>query len=306
MAFRSSSDATDRLLSGAVPLEGDVDAPEVTGLLAALRSPLSPDGAREQEVVDSIVAAVATAPVRLDDARSAGRHRVLKVAAIAGGLVMLFGTAAAAAGSLPDGAQSAVSRALSHVDVHVPDPGESRGSEHAADRAAAHTPVGPDATGAAHRGLCVAWAARNATAGASGRSGDSTAFTNLRHAAHDRGELVEQFCADVLAAGSGTPSSGADRGQSDGDHGRSGAEPGRSAADHGQSGDDHGQAGQDHGQSGDDHGPVVSTPSSGGISTGTQASHGSDSAGTAHASDPATAGAGNAGDHPAPASNRSR
>ena len=290
MAFRSSSDAVDQLLSGAAPPELDGNAPEVACLLAALRSPMTPDGVREQEAVTSFATTVAAAPVRLEDVRSAmtGRRHITKIAVTTAAFVLLGGTAAAAAsGSLPDGAQSAVSEALSHVNVHVPDPGA--GAEAADDHGGS---VGPDATGPAKRGLCTAWSARGKGDADRGRSGDSTAFTNLRHAAHDDGMSVEEFCAGVLA----------DR-DDHADHRPSGDDPGQSGENHGQgdgpgqSAEDHGQSGDDHGRSGEDHGPVVETPNSGGVGTGSDASGGANDEGAAHAAPEATSGSSNAGGH---------
>ena len=250
--------------------------PEVARLLAALRSPMKPDGVREQEAVASFADAVMAAPTRLADVRAGmtPRRHTAKIAVATAAFVLLGSTAAAAAtGSLPDGAQSAVSKALSHVDVDVPDPDSAHA---AADRSGA---VGPDATGAAHRGLCTAWAARGKADGERGASGDSTAFTNLRHAAHDQGLLVKEFCADVLAGT--TPDSG-------------------NPADHGKAGEDHGQSGTDHGRSGDTSAPV-DTANTGGVGTGTQASDGANQGGADHAADAAQQGSANADPHGKPA-----
>ncbi|MGZ4677025.1 MAG: hypothetical protein ACXVJ7_15825 [Acidimicrobiia bacterium] len=288
MAFLSSDDA-DRLLSGISPLETS-DARGVERLLAALRSPMSSDEAHEQTAVASFAAASAAAPTRLDDARSQRmntRRVPLKLAVAAAAVVLLGGTAAAAAtGSLPDSAQRAVSHALAHVSVDVPEPGGDSG--HAAEGHDA-SPVGPDATGPAAHGLCTAWAARNRTDADRGHSGDSTAFSNLRKAAHDQGLLVKEFCAEQLDGGRG---SGADSDHgaptdpgASGDHGHPAVTPGPTGRDPGASGDHPGQHGSDG-----DHGPVVETPNPGGNGTGSDPSHGESSAGVAQV--PAASGTG--------------
>jgi hypothetical protein len=284
MASRTSSDAFDRLLSGEAP-EPDAHGSEVARLLAALRSPMPPDGAREQEAVSSFAEAVTAAPTRLADVRTGmrSRHRTARIAAATAAIVLLGGTAAAAAtGSLPDGAQSAVAKALSHVSVDVPDPGAS----HPAPTPHAGA-VGPDASGPAHRGLCTAWAARGKADADRGASGDSTAFANLRHAAHDEGLLVKDFCADVLAGTGPAGSASAD------------PDPGQSGADHGQPGADPGQSGEDHGNGADPPAPVA-TPNGGGDGTGATASDGANQQGVDHAADAASQGSGNADPHGRP------
>lgn len=278
MANRITSVAADRLLTGAAQPEPDADAHEVVRLLAALRTPSLSDGVREQEAVASFAGAVAAAPTKLDDMRRGTKasRRTARLAVATAAFVVLGSTAAAAAtGSLPDAAQSAVSKALSHVSVDVPDPDASHAADHAG-------PVGPDATGTAHRGLCTAWAARGTADSDRGASGDSTAFSNLRRAAQDDGKLVKEFCADVVDGSTTTDP----------------ADP--AATDHGSSGVDHGQAGEDHGNAGDPPAPVA-TPNSGGIDNGTEASDGADQGGADHASDAAHQGSANADAHGKPA-----
>ena len=277
MANRSTSEVSDRLLSGSAQLGPDAKLPEVARLLTALRSPAPTDGQLEQEAVTAFVAAVAAAPTRLDDVRRSRRRRSVVVAAAAVSLVVGGTAAAAATGSLPSGAQSAVSQALSHVNVHVPDPvahGGTHVSVHGADH---HTPVGPDATGNAEHGLCTAWAAHDAHDTTPGHSGDATAFANLRHAAHDQGMTVADFCAPVLdpvTAPATTP------GQSAGDHGQAGQ--GQSDQGNGQSGESHGRPGQ--GQSGDAHG---------GSGSGTDVGNGAHDTGAGPAAGAASGGSSN-------------
>jgi hypothetical protein len=295
MAFRSTSDVSDRLLSGSAQSVPDGCSPEVARLLSALRSSAPTDGEREQEAVTAFVAALAEAPTRLDDVRRSRRRRSVVVAAATAVSLVLGGTAAAAAtNSLPSGAQSAVSRALSHVDVHVPDPaghGTTHvSSTHGSDRTSA---FGPDATGRAQHGLCTAWAAHDAHDTTPGHSGNATAFANLRHAAHDRGMTVAEYCAPVLepaTPATTTPgATGADHGQAGQDQGRSGADHGPSGQEHGTSGPDQSQPGQ--GQSGDAHG---------GIGSGTDVGNDAHDTGAGHASGAASDGAANGNVTPNP------
>jgi hypothetical protein len=280
MAFRATSDVSDRLLSDSAQSVPDAKLPEVARLLSALRSSAPTDGEREQEAVTAFVAAVTAAPVRLDDVRRSRRPRSVVVAAATAVSLVLGGTAAAAAtGSLPSGAQSVVSQALSHVNVHVPDP-DAHGTTHVSSaHGADHTAVGPDATGRARHGLCTAWAAHDAQDTTPGHSGDATAFANLRHAAHDQGMSVADYCAPVLDPATPTSTT---PGTSGGDHGQAGQGQGQSGDDHGRSGQDQGQAGQ--GQSGDAHG---------GIGSGTGVGNGAHDAGADHASGAASAGSAN-------------
>ena len=279
MAFHSSSDSIDALIAGSVAPDDLPDgAARVARLLTALRSPTASPGGGEQEAVTAIAATLAASPVSIESVR---RRRMLpqvltaKVAA-AGAAVLLLGTGAAAAtGSLPDAAQSTVSRALSHVSVSVPDP-----DDHAADAGRAgdaDEAVGPDATGSAMKGLCTAWAARGKGDEPRGESANSTAFTNLRHTARDAGMLVKEYCADVLAADADAEDA------ADADHG---------TGDAGQAGDEHGKSGDSHSQA-DEHGPAVEVPNSGGIETGATASDGANDAGADHAAPEAEAGSGN-------------
>ena len=288
MAFLSSSDRTEQLITGRSAPDDLPDASaRVARLLTALRSPTLSDGAGEQEAVSTIVAAIAAAPVSLDTAR---RRRMLAQlltakAAAAAAAVLLVGTGAAAAtGSLPDAAQSSVSRALAHVDVSVPS-GDDHGGDHAAgaddhpkpgDHGAA---IGPDATGPAKRGLCTAWAARGKGDTDRGNSGNSVAFTNLRHTARDAGMLVKEYCHDVLTVDPKSPDD--DSSDPSGDEGQS--------TDHRTNGDQSPTG---------DHGPAVDTPNSGGIDTDSGASDGANSGGTDHAPPPASDGSDNSGgDH---------
>jgi hypothetical protein len=187
------------------------------------------------------------------------------------------GTAAAAAGSLPDPAQRVVSGALSHIDISVPAP-----NEHANAQAFAHAKgatdktksdhaagKGPDATGPAKFGLCTAWRAGPSTTNPHSGKADSVAFSNLQQAATDAGSSVADFCKDAVHPhGSDTstttgPSTDTSTGTS----------PGKDA-------------------------PPVSTPNAGGTDTAHAASGGASDQGTGNASSHAAAGSANADDHP--------
>lgn len=284
----SSASAADRLLAGeAAP--GDPAVPESVGwLLAALRSPTTSDGAGEQEAVASIAAAVRAAPTRLDSLKGThmnSRRISARAASLATALVLVGATAAAATGSLPDAAQSTVAAALSHVNVDVPNP-DSHESDRVTDSERDHradAPVGPDAAGPAQQGLCVAWAARNRTDADRGESATSTAFTNLRRAARADGQLVKEYCADVLA-------NRHDNGQPPADRPKVAERgPAEQPSTRGS-----GASGQDHGRQGDDQSTPVGAPDTGGIGTGSDASDNKNVTGTDHAAPEAEAGSDNA------------
>ena len=212
--------------------------------------------------------------------------------AVAAGAVLLMGTGAAAVtGTLPAPAQRVVSDALDRVDVAVPHP-DDHANDHAVGNTGNHgsdahgSAVGPDATGSAIRGLCTAWAARGKDDTDRGKSGDSVAFTNLRDTAHDAGMFVKEYCHDVLTVDHPTPDSPDAPGSPTDDAGKSGDAPGVG----------NGKGSEGAGGSGN-HGPVVDTPNSGGIDTGTTASDSANDAGQDHAAPPATSGSSNADGH---------
>ena len=125
----------------------------------------------------------------------------------------------------------------------------------------AHTPVGPDATGPAAKGLCTAYSA----GGDHGHRLESTAMTNLAAAAAAAGQTIEAYCATVLAASdaSAPPTSagddetddhGDDQSEDHGNGAPDGSNPSATAPGHeGADSDAPGQSGDDHGESGDDH-----------------------------------------------------
>lgn len=122
-----------------------------------------------------------------------GKYTKAKIVAIAAPVVLLSaGAAAAATGSLPAPAQHAVSTALSHVDISVPD-SNSNGTGNAGAK-------GPDAspTGHATFGLCTAYAA-------GGLNSHGVAYRNLAAAAASTAGAtpaakITAYCAPIIAA----------------------------------------------------------------------------------------------------------
>ncbi len=195
------------MFAGAVTPE---DAPPgfavVAGAIRAARAEVS----RGAHAVDGAVVAELAAAVRrgsgvTSDAESRpgrfnsmlGKLLTVKALGIAlPAMALTGGVAAAATGSLPGPAQSAVSGALSHVGISVPGPGghsKNHGNAPAGSPSApSSTPVGPDATGNAAFGLCQAFGSGN-----QGNNSKSTAYRNLQAAAAAKGETVAQYCAAV-------------------------------------------------------------------------------------------------------------
>jgi hypothetical protein len=214
MASLLSPDQVEQLLTGtAVPGELDAGASRIAQLLSTMHLPVVSTGAgMEEPTVAAMVAAIREAPrpiAATERPRMLTKLKSVKAAVAAATLVTLFagGTAAAATGSLPVPAQSAVASALAHVGVSVPGP-NSHANPHATDNPhrAGHghndatDPTGgakgPDATGDAKYGLCQAWAA-TPTPNAHSHKRDSVAFTNLQKAAHDAGMSVADYCRGV-------------------------------------------------------------------------------------------------------------
>lgn len=187
-------DATaDRLLAGSLlPDDAPPGYAQVAALITAARGSGDTTGmASRQAAVSAMTAVIASrsgtssSPRRRESRRMFSKLLTLKALGVALPAVALTaGSAAAATGSLPTPAQSAVSSALSNVGIHVPN-GHSESS-------APSNAVGPDATGAAKYGLCTA-----AQANAGHASSKSVAFANLQKAATAAGETVTQYCAGV-------------------------------------------------------------------------------------------------------------
>jgi len=142
---------------------------------------------------------------------------VKAAAAVFSVALMVGGVAAAATGSLPDPAQRLAHRMVGAA----PSPTDQGRS---ADHSSAGKAKGPDATGAAMKGLCTAWLAGQG--GANGGKNDSVAFQALAAAAGGADKIAD-FCKDPAHStgqaqqGQGKPadpsSAGTDRGQS-GEH----------------------------------------------------------------------------------------
>jgi hypothetical protein len=203
----------DHLLSGAMAPD---DAPPGYGPVAALvRAAGGPIRGDELELerrgadVAAVVAAirVSAAPPTPQGEKATMRKRFgLKVAAFAIPAALMASGAAAATGSLPAPAQSAVHGALAHVGVSVPGGHGPSGASANTGASGNHTstgqPVGPDATGPAAFGLCQAFAAS-----AGHPSANSVAFKNLQKAATAKGfATVSAYCATVTPGNSSSTS----------------------------------------------------------------------------------------------------
>ncbi|HEV3265987.1 MAG TPA: hypothetical protein VG014_10720 [Acidimicrobiales bacterium] len=139
------------------------------------------------------------------------------IAAVAAAAVLGGGAAAAAAGSLPGPVQAAVSDALGHVGISVPNPdsrhapsassgsttGNSQGSPTSggaamADSQASHQIGAGSAPSADTFSQCTAWATANDGTSTNGTSSNpQNNFPQLTAAASAKGETVAQFCSDV-------------------------------------------------------------------------------------------------------------
>ena len=139
-------------------------------------------------------------------------------AAIISGVVLFSATAAAAAsGNLPDSAQSVVSRAVSHVGIHIDNPEKSAAEVIEAtstsstidensstvvvgnnDSSNDHSSsgVGPNANGDAKDGLCHSF---NEHLNSPAKPEDSVAMKNLQEAATAAHQSVAAFCASTTS-----------------------------------------------------------------------------------------------------------
>jgi hypothetical protein len=205
-------DTADRLLAGQVRPE---DAPrgyeEVARLMAVATGPASADELTGEAVlvpaIANVVAAAAGGATSRRRKFMRARPFTAKVAGAAAVAVLLTATAAAAAtNSLPGPAQTAVSDAASHVGVNVP---KHHGNPHDATTTDAtgapstpgnsgHVPgnghaKGPDATGPAAFGLCMAFS----TVTTNDPQSHSVAYRNLAKAASDKGMTVTAYCLTV-------------------------------------------------------------------------------------------------------------
>jgi hypothetical protein len=201
-------DATaQRLLSGGLSPD---DAPPgyagLAGMIQAATGPTVPaELTGEAAVVAAGVAAVRSAPPihRTLPQRNPMLLKLLsaKVAAIAATTVFGVTTAAAAAtGHLPAPAQTAVSGALSHVNISVPKP-----NSHANPHATSHGQT--DSSANADFGLCTAFLAApdshansQATTNTTSGKDNSTAFARLIAAHGDNPADTTTYCHEVVSA----------------------------------------------------------------------------------------------------------
>jgi hypothetical protein len=147
--------------------------------------------------------------------------RAKVAAAVIVALLSLGGVAAAATGLLPatTGLPAAVQRKAGDAPAD-PGGGSATGNDRSASRPAAtvttagkdHAATGPDASGAARKGLCQAW--QSGQGGEHGKREDSTAFKALAEAAGGT-DKIAAYCQDVTSGGAGqgeqhrrTPSTG--------------------------------------------------------------------------------------------------
>jgi hypothetical protein len=166
---------------------------------------------RDQHTIDSMVAYLTDSkrhpsrwignsvgvPKRLIGVRAR-----LVTAMAAAALALLVG--AAYAGKLPGPAQNAVSVVLSKVGLSVPGhAGTTDGSDDESGDAGPQGAVGPDASGAAHDGLCNAYL--SGKGGSRGGKSASVAFQNVQEAADAAGQTVEEFCGVQDETSGATP-----------------------------------------------------------------------------------------------------
>ncbi len=217
----------DALLEGRVePDEAPLGFQEVATLVLAARSLHANGGlAGENSVVAAFVKSVhpplaTVAPIAAGPRRSAGRLSA-KVAAGAAAVLAFGGASAAAAtGSLPGTVQGALSRNLSHIGIHVPDPQTGPSTLGVVSNAGAgNTGNGRSAaltapsTTANEYGLCTAYFAtdgRSSTNTTRGSALSSVAFSRLTAAAAANGESVTAFCASIPKPGTSTTTAGSD------------------------------------------------------------------------------------------------
>ena len=124
--FPSPPDA-DRLLDGRVGRDDLPDeAAPLVRLLAGLRMLPTADAFTERRIVSEMTATIVGESA--SSVAVSGRRLSAKAGALAFVAVLAAGTAAAAAtGSLPSGIQRAVSNALAHLSIHVPNPDSHHG-----------------------------------------------------------------------------------------------------------------------------------------------------------------------------------
>ncbi len=203
-------------------------------LFSAMKADASPEElAGEISIVAAMLQAMQPVPTNVVPLRSFSMRqrfatsKTATKAAIISGVVLLSASAAAAGGVLPGPEQSFVSRAVSHIGIHVENPEKSAAEANDATSTSStiddssstksaddntdtkddsSNGVGPNATGDAKDGLCHAFIEHQNNPA---KPEDSVAMKNLQDAATKAGQAVEVFCASSTSTsddhGSGNP-----------------------------------------------------------------------------------------------------
>ena len=127
-------------------LGDDADSVWLNDLFERTRLPGTAEELSSEAVLVGAMVRTIAQPVLVSDISARRRLRISKTAAraaIAAAVVFVGTSTAAATGNLPDPAQSAVSRASSHLGVDIPDPYDERA---AGERSGAATTVDPSTT----------------------------------------------------------------------------------------------------------------------------------------------------------------
>ncbi len=204
--FTLDSTLVERLLGGALHPD---DAPPGLGHVAELvRAARGPATSAEHVGREAAMAAFAAmkdgSGVPAPTARRQsmlGKFMTLKVLAAAGPIALAGAGAAAATGSLPAPAQSAVSHVLADVGISVPNPDTTVHSGTSDSVNGTSHAQGPDAsaTSPATFGLCTAF-----TSG--GLDSHSVAYANLSRAAGG-GSAIQSYCQGIISTHDTTTSS---------------------------------------------------------------------------------------------------
>jgi hypothetical protein len=215
----ADQDTLERLLDGRLDA---ASAPPGYGglarLLVATSAPAAPEElAGERQALATFAAVMRSHPPTLSPRRTAVPRKVFTMKAAAAALVAalsLGGVAAAATGLLPDQASPVANQAAATTaaDAAAHDLGKATVANMGGTAKAGSTDgqgresaVGPDATAAAHAGLCRAWEAGQG--GDHGRRMDSVAFQALVDAAGGA-DKVAAYCRDVAAGSAGAHGQG--------------------------------------------------------------------------------------------------
>jgi hypothetical protein len=215
----ADQDTLERLLDGRLDA---ASAPPGYGglarLLVATSAPAAPEElAGERQALATFAAVMRSHPPTLSPRRTAVPRKVFTMKAAAAALVAALsigGVAAAATGLLPDQAAVVANQAAATTAANAAahDLGKAAVANMGGTAKAGSTDgqgresaVGPDATAAAHAGLCRAWEAGQG--GDHGRRMDSVAFQALVDAAGGA-DKVAAYCRDVAAGSAGAHGQG--------------------------------------------------------------------------------------------------